>query len=603
VNVESDAPTRTELLAEVERLRVEVTRLRRSAARLEEVDQLVAIPLRDPHSKVGAALETVIPVTDRRAIEQELRRNQQELTAILDSMSELVVYQDLGNRVLRANRAAGVSVGEPPQALAGRLCHEIWHHRSEPCEGCAVIEARESGSYRQREIRDPFGRVFLIKGNPVRNESGEVVGIVEVAENITERVRAQEERLSLERQLQHAQKLESLGVLAGGIAHDFNNLLTGVLGNADLALAKLPASSPVRAELTSIEEAAERAAELSSLMLAYSGRGKFSIGPVDLSTVVRGLGTLVEASFSKKAVLSYHLASDLPAVNGDATQLQQVVMNLLTNAAEAIGEAAGTISVTTRAVTCSRELLHATYVDDGLPAGSYVSLEVRDSGCGMDAETRAKIFDPFFTTKFAGRGLGLAALLGIVRGHRGAIRVDSERGKGSTFTLFLPAVEGAQVAAAAVAPASAPPLGAETVLLVEDDAGVREVAERMLSTLGYRILVARDGAEGVESFRDGLDRVDLVLLDLTMPRMGGEEALVEIRQLRPDARVVLCSGYGEEAATERVARAGLAGFLHKPYTLAKLAEALAVARGAAAPAAPADSSAEREAEERPSTPT
>ncbi|MCP3956308.1 MAG: response regulator [bacterium] len=392
------------------------------------------------------------------------------------------------------------------------------------------------------------------------------------------------ERRRIEEGLRRAQKLESLGVLAGGIAHDFNNLLMAILGNTELAAMKLEPDSPVRPRLEQIEIASQRAAELSRQMLAYSGKGEFVITRFDLSRAIRGMAHLLEGAVSKKASLVYELADELPRIEADAGQVEQVVMSLLTNAAEALGGASGTIRVATGSRDLRAEELADTYFDDRLPAGRYVFLSVGDDGCGMDESLQLKIFDPFFTTKFTGRGLGLAAVLGIVRGHRGAIQIDSVPGRGSVFTVLFPAaperrgrvVDAVQKAASeSVGDGS----GRGIVLVVDDDESVRLVAQDMVEALGFDVLMAADGREAVEVFSRRRDDVDLVLLDLAMPRMSGEEAFREIREIAPEARVILASGYDERESTRLFAGKGLSGFIQKPYRLAALKEEIRVALG------------------------
>ena len=425
-------------------------------------------------------------------------------------------------------------------------------HRSRTLE---LEQICRDGSTIWTEIRMTF----------LRGENDRAVGILGVTRDITERKRAEEERRRLEEQMQHAQKLESLGVLAGGIAHDFNNLLMGILGNASLALMDLPPESAARESLQEIEKASQRAAELCKQMLAYSGKGRFVIQALDMSHVVKEITHLLEVSISKKAVLRYNLVSTPPAVEGDATQIRQVIMNLITNASEAIGDESGVISVSTGVMECDRGYLSETYLNHNLPEGTYVYVEVSDTGCGMDAETRAKIFDPFFTTKFIGRGLGLAAVLGIVRGHKGALKVYSEVGQGTTFKVFFPSCE------KLVEPLTERPKSEEdwrgtgTILVVDDEESVRAVAQSILERFGFNVLTAVDGHEGVEVFRRHSEEIVAVLLDMTMPKMGGEAAFREIRRVRPDARVILSSGYDEQEATRRFVGKGLAGFIHKPY--------------------------------------
>ena len=395
--------------------------------------------------------------------------------------------------------------------------------------------------------------------------------ILSVMRDISDRKKAEEERRHLEAQVQHAQKLESLGVLAGGIAHDFNNLLMGVLGYADIALEDLPAESPVRGSIEEIEKAAQRAAGLARQMLAYSGKGRFAVTAVNLSASVEEMTRLLDVSVSKKAVVKYDLAEDLPAVEADRTQIQQVVMNLVINASDAIGDESGVINVATGVMDCDREYLRETFLDNDLAEGRYVYLEVSDTGCGMAPEERGKIFDPFYTTKFTGRGLGLAAVLGIVRGHRGAIKVYSEEGKGSTIKVLFPASDqGAELDIERGAE-EVEWKGHGTVLLVDDEEMVRVLAQEMLERLGFEVLTASDGREGVEVYERGHEEIALVLLDMTMPRMGGAEAFQEMRRIHKDVRVILCSGYNEKETTSRFCGKGLAGFLQKPYTSKALA--------------------------------
>jgi PAS domain S-box-containing protein len=405
-----------------------------------------------------------------------------------------------------------------------------------------------------------------------------------VAENIAvgiERKWGEDEREKLEAQIQHAQKLESLGVLAGGIAHDFNNLLTGILGNADLTLMSLTEGSQAHQSVREIKRTAERAADLSRQMLAYSGRGSFLIETIDLNDVVREMGNLLEVSISKRAVLTYELATDLPPVVADTTQIRQVIMNLITNASDAVGDSDGLIRIRTGVRDCDRVYLAETYLDDQLPEGKYVYLEVEDTGCGMDESTLQRIFDPFFTTKFTGRGLGLAAALGIVRGHRGAVEVKSDVGQGTLFRVLFPMSDQPVKRAAPDAPARAERGTGGTVLLVDDEQAIRDVAGRMLEQAGFTVLRAADGTEAVSLFGDRKDEIGCVLLDLTMPRMGGEETFRELKGIRPDVRVVVSSGYSEQEVAQRFAGEDVAGFVQKPYLYATLVSMVSEAMGGA----------------------
>jgi len=427
---------------------------------------------------------------------------------------------------------------------------------------------------REHRFLTPQGEVRWVAAlaGPLRGAGGELLGYMGTVKDITERKEGEEERRRLERKLQEAQKLESLGVLAGGVAHDFNNLLTGVIGYVSLALQQAPEDAALRVFLDRAVESAQRAAELCRQMLAYSGRGRFVVGLLDLSRAVRDLGALLQTSVSRKAVLSLELADELPSVLADASQIRQVLLNLVHNASESLDGREGAVTVRTGRAWCDPDYLRHTIIDDDLPEGEYLFVEVADTGCGMDDEMRRRVFEPFFTTKFTGRGLGLAAVLGIVRGHHGAIHLTSEPGLGTTVRVLLPP---AAEAGAGAAPAPAPAAAAATgggVLFVDDEPALRDLAERALRLAGFRVLTAADGREALEVFRDRSADVRVVVLDLTMPRLNGEEVLRELRRLHPGVRVILSSGFSEKQATQHLSAGDLTGFLQKPYRPQELVE-------------------------------
>jgi PAS domain S-box-containing protein len=426
--------------------------------------------------------------------------------------------------------------------------------------------------YRIRRIGDGAERWVQGLGQLEVGPDGAVARMFGTIQDVTERKEAEAERVRLQQQMLHAQKLESLGVLAGGIAHDFNNILMSVIGHASLALQRVAREDPVAGHLRQIEAAADKAADLARQMLAYSGRGRFVVESVDLNQLVRELGDMIQVSISKKVAVRYELADPLPAVDADATQLRQVILNLVINASEAIGGASGAITLRTGFEECSRDCPATPWPEGKLPPGLYVTLEVADTGCGMEAETCRRLFEPFFSTKFAGRGLGMAAVLGIVRGHHGAITVASEPGRGATFRVFLPA-SGRQPVPRRAAEADADWRGGGTVLLVDDEPGVLATGAEMLRALGFTVVTAADGLEALRRLRAG-PRPDLVVLDLTMPRMDGEQAFRELRALDPGLRVVMSSGYNETEISTRFAGKDIAGFIQKPYTLRVLRAAL-----------------------------
>jgi PAS domain S-box-containing protein len=403
--------------------------------------------------------------------------------------------------------------------------------------------------------------------------------LVGMLQDMTDLKRAEDEQRKLEQQVMQSQKLESLGVLAGGIAHDFNNLLTSILGNADLALRELSPASPACAYLEDIEQVSRRAADLCRQMLAYSGKGRFVVQPVSLNDVVREMAYLLSVSISKKVVIKYNFFPDLPSVLADTTQLRQVVMNLITNASEAIGELSGVVTLTTGVMDCDEAYLSGVVRDaDSHAPGQYVYVEVSDTGCGMDAETLDKIFDPFFTTKFTGRGLGLAAVLGIVRGHKGALRVYSEKRHGTTFKILLPAHHQAPQELERANGAVDKWRGRGLVLLADDEESIRSMGRRMLEKAGFEVLTAADGREAVEVFQKHHSTIRIVILDMTMPHLDGEACFREMRRVNPQVKVIMTSGYNEQDVISRFVGKGLAGFVQKPYKssdlLPKLREVL-----------------------------
>jgi PAS domain S-box-containing protein len=417
-------------------------------------------------------------------------------------------------------------------------------------------------AYRIRH-RDGRWLWFETTGVPYQRTDGEV-RFLSVSRNVTDQKLVEQARLDLEQRMQRAQRLESLGVLAGGIAHDFNNILTPVLGEAGLGLQDLPEDSPVRERFRKIQQAATRAAALTNQMLAYAGQEPMRVERLDVSTLVREIRELLESSISGRTTLELELEDDLPAIDAEAAQLSQVVMNLITNAAESLPDGDGRIRVSTGVLSLDEPPPGALFAETMSP-GRHVYIEVTDTGCGMDEETSARIFEPFFSTKFTGRGLGLAAVAGIVRGHHGAIEVESRAGSGTRFRVLLPIAEARKETAAPAARKKEPDPQSVTVLVVDDDDGVREFATDTLRRAGIQVLTASDGHEGLKLFRQHADQISVVLLDRTMPASSGADTLESIRALRPDAKVVMISGYSEERATEDVARRNLSGFLRKPF--------------------------------------
>ena len=429
------------------------------------------------------------------------------------------------------------------------------------------------------DLRLKTGGVLTLVTAPLIR-SQQVVGRVWTFRDVTERAKAEHERRQMEERMRESQKFESLGVLAGGIAHDFNNILVGILGNVDLAMTSVDRRASTNRHLTRVKKSADRAAELVQQLLAYAGRGQVLTDTVDLSRLVRETKELLRSTVSKKAELKVDLKSGL-FVEGDPVQLGQIVMNLLTNASDALGDEAGVIRVETGVRRVTDALVKDALPQQLVVEDDYAFLEISDTGCGMDADTLGRIFEPFFSTKFTGRGLGLSAALGIVRRHHGFIKVRSAPAEGTTFLLLLPLVTvGADARPSQTsAPRRAPqPMPLGTILVVDDEEPVLELARSVLEREGFRVLVAEDGHDGLRRFRAHVSEVGAILLDMTMPRMDGVEALFAIRQISREVPVVLSSGYSEKDMMARCDGLSGTSFIQKPYTaqalVAKVREAL-----------------------------
>ena len=494
---------------------------------------------------------------------------------LVEASEDAIISKTLDGRVITWNLAAERIYGYSATEAKGRLMTFLLPP-DRPDEEAEIMRQITQGMrvdhFETVRLRKDGREIDVsITISPIRDHTGAIVGASHIARDITD-------RKLIENQLRQTQKLESLGVLAGGVAHDFNNLLTGILGNTSLALESLSTDHPAHGALRSAMTASERAADLTRQLLAYAGKGKFVTDAVNLSSLVGEISQLIQTSIPKSVQLRLDLAKDVPNIEADSSQLQQLIMNLVINGAEAIGEGnTGIVLVTTGTQVVDEAYLMTTLgPKDEVPEGVYVTLEVHDTGCGMDEETQARIFDPFFTTKFTGRGLGLAAARGIVLGHKGTLKVYSQAGRGSTFKVLLPATE--KLPNSFMRRARSEGLaGSATVLVIDDEPIVRQTAKAMLERYGYTVLLAENGKEGVDLFRVTADRIDLVILDMTMPVMSGEETLRNLRLIRTDVTVLLSSGYNEVEAIRRFTGKGLAGFIQKPYSAVDLAETVKAA--------------------------
>ncbi len=528
-------------------------------------------------SELNSANEQLrLELNARKRVEDVLRVQEQQLKTIIETVPDCVKILDRDGALLMMNPAGLAMIqAETFDEVKGTYAYKLVN----PDYREAFIQATEDAfdgnpgtfSFSMTGLK---GCSLWLESHvvPLKNEQGDIVSILGITRDITERRHAEEERIKLEKKLQHSQKLESLGILAGGIAHDFNNILTSIIGHAELANRRINPGSPALDNLRKIEQAAARAADLARQMLAYSGKGRFVIENIDLNCLLEEMLHMVEVSISKKAALSLNLTRPLLRVEADATQIHQVVMNLIINASEALGDNNGTIIVSTSQMHCERSYLAGLWPSEDLPEGLYIVLDIADSGCGMDKDTLAKIFDPFFTTKFTGRGLGMAAVFGIIRGHKGAIKIYSEPGKGSVFKILLPAST-SPVESSGDVVCRDDWKGSGTVLLVDDEEIVRSIGSEMLKELGFEVITANDGQDALDIMQSRTG-ISIVLLDLTMPRLDGEEAFKELRKIKPDIKVIMSSGYNEQDVTQRFVGKGLAGFVQKPYKLSVLRDVL-----------------------------
>lgn len=510
-------------------------------------------------------------VTEGTKAQKALAESESRFRALLESASQGVVAVDESGRIVLVNAQTEQMFGYTRDEMLGQQLDLLLPERYR------AVHAEHLHHYFARPHTRAMGLGLDLYGRSKRGnefpleitlsciEHGGLRWAMALMTDTTERKKAED-------RLFQAQKLESIGFLAGGIAHDFNNLLVGVIGNASLAQQMLPPRHEALDLLQTVLATGEQLAHLTRQMLAYSGKGRFILEALNLSDLIPEMAGLVQPSISKKIALQFELQPGLPLIEADRGQMQQIFMNLILNAAEAIGSSAGVISVKTRFQVVDESYIRRNLGPVELRPGNYVCLEVRDTGCGMDESTKAKIFDPFFSTKFTGRGLGLAAVSGIVRGHKGAITVSSAPGQGSCFTVLFPAATDGAAIVSPVAIRDASLRGTGTILIVDDQEVVRLAAKKALEQYGYQVLVADNGLAAINIFKRHPGEISLVVLDLSMPEMGGEETLPELRKIRPGVRVVITSGYSEADTLRLFAGQHVSGFLQKPFTSARLAE-------------------------------
>jgi PAS domain S-box-containing protein len=528
------------------------------------------------HSFLLAGRRVVIGVGRdiRRRIETETRlfKTTRQLQALIDASPLGVMATDQRGNLTLFNAAAEKLLGWNAKKVLGAPPPSI--HESERERFGRIIERLNRGErVIGLELKALHKNGSLVDVSmscaPLMDENGRLFGTMAMFLDIRDRLNTDAQKKKLERRLQQARKMESLAVLSGGIAHDFNNMLMGIMGNAELALLHLPPKSPARRSVTQIETAAKKASTLSLQMLAYSGRGTLIRRALDLSETVRAMETVLEKTFHLKATFIYNLADNLPLIEGDSAQLRQVIMNLVMNATEAMSEDRGSISISTGQIKADAGYLAETYPPSDLPEGTYVYTEISDNGCGMAPEMRANIFDPFFTTKTVGRGLGLAAVIGIVKGHKGVVKVDSLPEMGTSIRMLFPVLHKSLPRESGADSGAGAGNRGRLVLLADDEDLVRTVGQNMLERFGFRVLTAENGSEALNIFKAHAEEISAAILDINMPGMNGVRVFEEIRKIKTDLPVVFSSGRSEDAVpltmeTKRIA------FLQKPYTSAQM---------------------------------
>jgi signal transduction histidine kinase/CheY-like chemotaxis protein len=518
-------------------------------------------PLLDWRGQLAGRVVVLRDITDHKRVEEGLRKAEREKALILESISEIVTYQDRDLRIVWTNQAVDRTTSPTANGPVGQHCYEAWQQRDRPCEECPVEKALNTGQPHGDRVVAPDQRTWSVRAYPVRGAGDEIVGAVEVALDITERE-------NLERQFLQAQRMEAVGRLAGGVAHDFNNLLTAILGYTSLLLSESGLAESTRADLQEIQQAAHRAASLTRQLLAFGRKQILQPRTLDLNAVVSNLAKMIRRLVGEDIELITELDPALGSVRADPGQIEQLIMNLIVNARDAMPHG-GKLVLKTANLELDKTCDHG---QADIEPGSYVMLAVSDTGLGMDRETLSRVFEPFFTTKEGGKGtgLGLSTVYGIVRQHGGTIWPYSEPGQGSTFKICLPRVD--QVVDPQEANAAFIELlrGTETILLAEDEDGVRALTRTALQRYGYTVLEARDGVEAISICQQHEGPVHLLLTDVVMPGMSGRELAESLSPFRPETKVLYMSGHTDDAIVRHGILDSSVPFLQKPFAVGVL---------------------------------
>ncbi len=520
--------------------------------------------------------QLLVELGERKRAEEAWSKAHSFIEALLSSLpTGILVYEGESGNCVLVNKSAADIIGSTLEQVRAQNFRNLKSWKE-----TGFTEAAESvlvdGITRDMERTgiSSFGKPICVQALFSRFDEGPDRHLLVILLDTSEKKTLEDEKRLMELQMFHVQKLESLGILAGGIAHDFNNILSAILGNLDLALMRLDPYSPVRENLEQSKKATNRAADVAQQMLAYSGKGHFAVESLNINNTVEEMTELLTISISKKAKLDFNFESNLPYIDADATQIRQVILNLVINASDALGDGTGSITLTTGVVECDEMYFANAWIVDQLREGFYVFVEVADTGCGIAPDILPKIFDPFFSTKFTGRGLGMATVMGIVRGHKGAIQVFSELGKGTRIKILLPV----STRLVQLPKPDEVTLGAQkehgTILLVDDEEAILYMGKELLKELGYEVITALDGRQATRVFSENREVISCIILDLTMPDMDGREAFHAIRLMAPDIPILMCSGYSQQEVSKELSEYGRTMFLQKPYDVRMMQQAL-----------------------------
>ncbi len=539
--------------------------------------RLIVKATEDSKDKEVLVATLSVEIAERKKAEENLRQVNEYLENLFNYANAPIIVWNPKFRITRFNKAFENLTGKKREDVIGKPIEILFPPELVEKTMDLIKRTFEGERWETVEIAiahsDGSVRTVLWNSATIYHRDGKTpVATIAQGHDITRRKHAEAERLELQRQLFKAQKLESIGILAGGVAHDFNNMLLVIMGSLELTSFSLPADSRLLPNIKLAIDTCARAADLTRQLLAYSGQGKYIVESIELSLMVKENIALIESSVTKNVRLVAKLDEKLPYIKADKTQVQQVIMNLILNAAEAIGDNSGTITISSGSMQYDEDMLKESVFDEKPLPGNYVFFEVEDTGCGMDEVIKNKMFEPFFSTKFTGRGLGLAAVHGILRNHSGNIFVQSNPGKGTTIRVLFPEADHSIDGIAGPSTVNNKPSLSGTVLLIDDEDDIRYIGSEFLAQLGFKVFAANGGDEAFRLYQEHNAKIDLVLLDYLMPDLDGVATFDGLRKINPDCRVILLSGYSEEEATRRFEDRGLSGFIQKPYRMEKLRE-------------------------------